>query len=182
MIKLLSFSLFLSLLKASQGLDFLTQLILITINEEEPVGSFVAQALAGPSPVRYELGAGAAQLFVINNATGNITIQSHIDREVLNATQGSFMVFAFDDGGNKASASVYYWITDINDHYPHFSSQHYNVTVGEATDVNQQIFTVTAQDEDIEANAEILYEIVAGNEVGICLLNGCLNQDTCKPF
>ena len=45
-------------------------------------GSFVAQALAGPGPVRYELGAGAAQLFVINNATGNITIQSHIDREV----------------------------------------------------------------------------------------------------
>ena len=45
-------------------------------------GSFVAQALAGPSPVRYELDAGAAQLFVINNATGNITIRSHIDREV----------------------------------------------------------------------------------------------------
>ena len=45
-------------------------------------GSFVAQALAGPGPVRYELGAGAAQLFVINNATGNITIHSHIDREV----------------------------------------------------------------------------------------------------
>ena len=45
-------------------------------------GSFVAQALAGPGPVRYELSAGAAQLFVINNATGNITIQSHIDREV----------------------------------------------------------------------------------------------------
>ena len=45
-------------------------------------GSFVAQALAGPGPVRYELGVGAAQLFVINNATGNITIQSHIDREV----------------------------------------------------------------------------------------------------
>ena len=45
-------------------------------------GSFVAQALAGPGPVRYELSAGAAQLFVINNATGNITIRSHIDREV----------------------------------------------------------------------------------------------------
>ena len=37
----------------------------------------------------------------------------------------------------------------------------------QATDVNQQIFTVTAQDEDIEANAEILYDIVAGNTVGI---------------
>ena len=36
----------------------------------------------------------------------------------------------------QASASVYYWITDINDHYPHFSSQHYNVTVGEVSDNN----------------------------------------------
>ena len=36
----------------------------------------------------------------------------------------------------QASASVYYWITDINDHYPHFSSQQYNVTVGEVSDNN----------------------------------------------
>ena len=36
----------------------------------------------------------------------------------------------------QASASVYYWITDINDHYPHFSSQHYNATVGEVSDNN----------------------------------------------
>ena len=36
----------------------------------------------------------------------------------------------------QASASVYYWIADINDHYPHFSSQHYDVTVGEVSDNN----------------------------------------------
>ena len=41
----------------------------------------------------------------------------------------------------------------------------------QATDVNQQIFSVTAQDEDFEANAEILYEITDGNEV--CYSSGC---------
>ncbi|KAJ7337301.1 hypothetical protein OS493_010160, partial [Desmophyllum pertusum] len=77
------------------------------------------------------------------------------------------MVYAFDAAGNKASAKVRYWIQDVNDHSPHFPSQYYNVTVGEAVDINQQIFSATALDEDLEVNAEILYEITDGNEDGM---------------
>lgn len=39
----------------------------------------------------------------------------------------------------KASAEVFYWILDINDHLPHFPSQYYNVTVGE---VGNAMFSV----------------------------------------
>ena len=39
------------------------------------------------------------------------------------------------------------------------------MTFHQSIDINQQIFSVTAQDEDLEANAEILYEITDGNEV-----------------
>ena len=41
------------------------------------------------------------------------------------------------------------------------------MTFHQSIDINQQIFSVTAQDEDLEANAEILYEITDGNEVYI---------------
>lgn len=37
----------------------------------------------------------------------------------------------------------------------------------QAVDINQQIFSATALDEDLEVNAEILYEITDGNEVCI---------------
>jgi len=79
------------------------------------------------------------------------------------------MVYAIDNAGNQASAQVFYWILDVNDHLPHFPRQYYNVTVGEAVDINQQIFSATALDEDIEGNGEILYKIIDGNEVCILL-------------
>ena len=52
----------------------------------------------------------------------------------------------------KASAQVYYWILDINDHLPHFPSQYYIVTVGEVSNamlnvtVSYNVVTVIWQD------------------------------------
>ncbi|RMX53126.1 hypothetical protein pdam_00015549 [Pocillopora damicornis] len=94
-------------------------------------GSFVARASATPDPVRYELSKDAADLFAIDNTTGIITIERRFDREAESYTDGSFMVYAFDAVGNKASTTVYFWIQDINDNSPRFLSQHYNVTVKE---------------------------------------------------
>lgn len=34
----------------------------------------------------------------------------------------------------QASAQVFYWILDVNDNFPYFPSQYYNVTVGEVCD------------------------------------------------
>jgi len=151
----------------SHGLYFSPEFIFVTIYEEEPAGSFVVQALAGPGNVTYELGADAGAAFAISSSSGNITILANLDREELSSTKGKFTVFALDDAGNKASATVYYWILDINDHFPKFPLQYYHVTIRESVDVNRQIFSVVAEDKDYEKNAEIIYEITDGNQDGM---------------
>ncbi|XP_022809062.1 protocadherin Fat 4-like isoform X2 [Stylophora pistillata] len=160
-----------------QGLNFQINFIFVTINEEKQPGSFVARARADPDPVRYELSADAGNLFAIDNTTGIITIERRFDREAENYTQDTFMVYAFDDAGNKASAQVWFWIQDINDNSPRFPSQHYNITVKETCDVDQQIFSATALDDDFGENAEILYEIADGNEDGMFKIKDAYHCD-----
>ena len=56
---------------------------------------------------------------------------------------------------------------DYNDFAPKFRESGYIKKVPESFELNEEILTVTADDEDIGKNKKISYSIVAGNDEGI---------------
>ena len=72
-------------------------------------------------------------------------------------------------------------VLDANDNTPKFQNVT-SVSVGEDTSPGTVVFTVAARDPDAGQNGIVRYEIIAGNEQGMCTLTftGCLFTATCN--
>ena len=57
-------------------------------------------------------------------------------------------------------------LIDINDNPPEFEHSVYSTTVREDTSVGSSVMQVFATSKDTGINAEIMYDIIAGNEQG----------------
>ncbi|XP_069499437.1 cadherin EGF LAG seven-pass G-type receptor 3 isoform X2 [Ambystoma mexicanum] len=99
--------------------------------------------------------------FVINSATGWITVSGALDRETVE--HYFFGVEARDHGTPplSASASVTITVMDVNDNRPEFSQKDYHIRINEDAVVGTNILTVTAIDKDV--NSAISYQITGGN-------------------
>ncbi|KPP64742.1 cadherin EGF LAG seven-pass G-type receptor 3-like [Scleropages formosus] len=116
--------------------------------------------------------------FVINSATGWVTVSSALDRE--SVEHYFFGVEARDYGTPPLSASasvtvtvmdvndnrpeflqkeyyVHVNITDANTHRPVFQSAHYSVSVNEDRPPGSTVVVISATDEDMGENARITY-------------------------
>ncbi|XP_071982915.1 cadherin EGF LAG seven-pass G-type receptor 3 isoform X3 [Engystomops pustulosus] len=107
------------------------------------------------------LGVSSKTPFVINSATGWITVSGQLDRE----TEERY-VFGVEsrDHGNpplSASASVTITILDVNDNRPEFSQREYFIRLNEDASVGTSVLSVTAIDRDV--NSIISYQITGGN-------------------
>jgi len=58
-------------------------------------------------------------------------------------------------------------VLDANDNTPKFENKA-SVSVGEDTSPATVVFTVAARDPDAGQNGIVMYEIIAGNEQGMC--------------
>jgi len=58
-------------------------------------------------------------------------------------------------------------VLDANDNTPKFENE-VSVSVGEDTSPGTVVFTVAARDPDAGQNGLVMYEIIAGNEQGMC--------------
>ncbi|XP_075430641.1 cadherin EGF LAG seven-pass G-type receptor 3 isoform X2 [Ascaphus truei] len=99
--------------------------------------------------------------FVINSATGWITVSGPLDRENL-----EYYVFGVEarDHGNpplSASASVTITVMDVNDNHPEFTQKEYLIRLNEDATVGTSVLSVTAIDRDV--NSAITYQITGGN-------------------
>lgn len=76
---------------------------------------------------------------------------------------------AIDRGSPRLSSlcTVTVSILDINDNPPVFEHREYTATVPEDVAVGAQLLRVQAASRDKEANAEISYSIISGNEHGM---------------
>ncbi|XP_072276680.1 cadherin EGF LAG seven-pass G-type receptor 3 isoform X2 [Pyxicephalus adspersus] len=99
--------------------------------------------------------------FVINSATGWITVSGPLDRETVE--HYVFGVEARDHGNPplSASASVTITILDVNDNRPEFTQKEYFIRLNEDASVGTSVLGVTAIDRDI--NSPITYQITGGN-------------------
>ncbi|XP_017658689.1 cadherin EGF LAG seven-pass G-type receptor 3 isoform X2 [Nannospalax galili] len=99
--------------------------------------------------------------FVINSATGWVSVSGPLDRE--SVEHYFFGVEARDHGSPplSASASVTVTVLDVNDNRPEFTMKEYHLRLNEDAAVGTSVVTVTAVDRD--ANSAISYQITGGN-------------------
>lgn len=139
-----------------------------SVLESSPVGSSILhiQAIDTDSGdnarLEYRLtGTGSDTPFVINSATGWVTVSSILDRE--SVEHYFFGVEARDYGMPplSATASVTITVMDVNDNRPEFLQKEYYARLNEDAAVGTSVVTVTAVDRDV--NSAVTYQITGGN-------------------
>uniref|UniRef100_A0A8C3AKZ0 Cadherin EGF LAG seven-pass G-type receptor 3 n=1 Tax=Cyclopterus lumpus TaxID=8103 RepID=A0A8C3AKZ0_CYCLU len=139
-----------------------------SVLESAPVGSSILhiQAIDTDSSdnarLEYRLtGTSSDTPFVINSATGWVTVSSILDRE--SVEHYFFGVEARDYGMPplSATASVTITVMDVNDNRPEFLQKEYYSRLNEDAAVGTSVGTVTAVDRDV--NSAVTYQITGGN-------------------
>lgn len=119
------------------------------------------------SDIVYSLLDSADGFFSIDEQTGVISLARPLDRE-LQATY-ELRALASDLGSPRFSSvcQVLISVLDINDNPPVFEHREYTATVSEDVTAGTQLLRVQAASRDAEANGEISYAIISGNEHGL---------------
>uniref|UniRef100_A0A7M4FMW7 Cadherin EGF LAG seven-pass G-type receptor 3 n=1 Tax=Crocodylus porosus TaxID=8502 RepID=A0A7M4FMW7_CROPO len=140
----------------------------ISVLENAPLGHSVIHIQAVDadygenSRLEYKLtGVSANTPFVVNSATGWITVSGPLDRE--SVEHYFFGVEARDHGSPSlsTSASVTITVMDVNDNRPEFTQKEYFIRLNEDAAVGTSVLSVTAIDRDV--NSAISYQITGGN-------------------
>ncbi|KAI4532450.1 hypothetical protein MG293_017715 [Ovis ammon polii] len=140
----------------------------VSVLENAPLGHSVIHIQAVDadhgenSRLEYSLtGVAPDTPFVINSATGWVSVSGPLDRE--SVEHYFFGVEARDHGSPplSASASVTVTVLDVNDNRPEFTMKEYHLRLNEDATVGTSVVSVTAVDRD--ANSAISYQITGGN-------------------
>ncbi|XP_078250090.1 protocadherin Fat 1 isoform X4 [Pogona vitticeps] len=117
--------------------------------------------------IHYSLINSAEGQFSIDEFSGIVRLEKPLDREL--QAVFSLTLKAEDEGSPRrlsSTGTLVVSVLDINDNPPVFEYREYSATVSEAAMTGMEILQVYAASRDIEANAEITYSIVSGNEHG----------------
>uniref|UniRef100_A0A2I3SRM1 FAT atypical cadherin 1 n=1 Tax=Pan troglodytes TaxID=9598 RepID=A0A2I3SRM1_PANTR len=145
----------------------------ITVFENTEPGTLLTRVQATDADaglnrkILYSLIDSADGQFSINELSGIIQLEKPLDRE-LQAVY-TLSLKAVDQGLPRrltATGTVVVSVLDINDNPPVFEYREYGATVSEDILVGTEVLQVYAASRDIEANAEITYSIISGNEHG----------------
>ncbi|XP_053325600.1 cadherin EGF LAG seven-pass G-type receptor 3 [Spea bombifrons] len=140
----------------------------VSVLENVPLGHSVIHIQAVDADygenarMEYKLTGGKSDTpFVINSATGWITVSGSLDRETVE--HYVFGVVARDHGvpSLSASASVTITVLDVNDNRPEFTQKEYFIRLNEDAPVGTSVLSITAIDKDV--NSAITYQITGGN-------------------
>ncbi|KAI4499170.1 hypothetical protein M0802_005753 [Mischocyttarus mexicanus] len=102
--------------------------------------------------------------FMIDEATGQISLVKQLDREVSN--RYLLTVVAHDAGLEtrlSSSATVFIDVLDENDNVPRFVHNKSTISILETTAINTELLKFKATDKDLGANSELTFAISAGN-------------------
>ncbi|XP_075412906.1 protocadherin Fat 1 isoform X2 [Tenrec ecaudatus] len=145
----------------------------ITVFENTEPGTLLTRVQATDADaglnrkISYSLINSADGQFSINELSGIIQLEKPLDRE-LQAVY-TLTLKAVDHGLPRrltATGTVVVSVLDINDNPPVFEYREYGATVSEDILIGTEVLQVYAASRDIEANAEITYSIISGNEHG----------------
>ncbi|KAK2918784.1 protocadherin Fat 1a isoform X2 [Channa argus] len=153
--------------------QFLSDPYTITVFENTEIGTYVAKLLANDidtgfnSDIFYSLVDSANGYFSVDEHTGVVTLEHPLDREVQSVYE--LKARASNQGLPRLSSlcQVVISVLDINDNPPVFEHREYIATLSEDVAVGAQVLRVQAASRDMEANGEISYSIISGNERGL---------------
>ncbi|XP_016278650.2 protocadherin-23 [Monodelphis domestica] len=114
---------------------------------------------------------------------GHLVLSHPLDRETMPCHE--LIILASDHGHAplNSTATILIDVLDANDNPPIFSSLEYHAHVKESLPVGSQIVVVSAKDQDIGANSEVVYTIISGNERGYFCIDGETGAiDLMKPL
>ncbi|XP_042637344.1 protocadherin-23 [Orycteropus afer afer] len=97
---------------------------------------------------------------------GYLVLIHNLDRETISSYQ--LVVLASDHGcpSLSSTAVISIEVLDVNDNPPKFTHQEYHAHVKESIPLGSDITVVSANDCDMGSNAEIIYQLISGNEKG----------------
>lgn len=124
------------------------------------------------SKIKYTLIDGGDGKFSIDELSGQVILHEFLDRETVPYYVLTVMA---SDGGNpvmNATAQVQVDILDNNDNPPVFNEIKKIVDIIETSQIGTYITQVTASDADMANNAQITYQISAGNDGTIFHIDG----------
>uniref|UniRef100_A0A672IB29 FAT atypical cadherin 1a n=1 Tax=Salarias fasciatus TaxID=181472 RepID=A0A672IB29_SALFA len=145
----------------------------ITVFENTEMGTLVAKLQANDvdtglnGNILYSLVDSADGFFSVDEQTGVVSLERALDREVQAVYE--LRARASDQGSPRLSSlcQVVVSVLDINDNPPVFEHREYTATLSEDVAVGTQVVRVQAASRDADANGEISYSIVSGNEHGM---------------
>ena len=146
----------------------------VEVAENSPKGSQVlrvtATAPGGSSkngPITYSFGSGHEDdLFMIDPSTGIISVKNseRIDFERITEVNLIVVAKAIEQGQPiYAYANVNIKIIDLNDNSPRFTQDQYVSSVWEGNNKGTYVIQVSATDDDLGRNGDMMYYIVDGN-------------------
>ncbi len=112
----------------------------------------------------YAISAGNLEnVFAIDSSNGSVSVVGSLDFERVESY--SLMVIAQDMGepARTGTAFVVVSVTDVNDNLPVFNPNSVSIEWTEDTPINTVIYTAMATDND--ANAELAYSLISGDEI-----------------
>ncbi|XP_037117404.1 protocadherin Fat 1a isoform X2 [Syngnathus acus] len=141
--------------------------------ENTETGTFVAKLQADDADsglngdVVYSLLGSGDGWFSIDEVSGIISLERPLDRETRALYE--LEARASDRGSPRlwATCRVLVSVLDINDNPPVFERREYAAAVPEDAAVGGQVLRVQAASRDADANGEIGYSIISGNEHGV---------------
>ena len=123
--------------------------------------------------IRYSItnNGGVNSVFRIGQSSGSITVDKQLDRE---SVQEYSLTIQASDGGSPPktdTATVRITVTDVNDCVPQFSKKEYTARIREDVKPGVLVVTVSASDDDLGSNADIVYSFSSGNDQGLFSIN-----------
>ncbi|KAK3597674.1 hypothetical protein CHS0354_040047 [Potamilus streckersoni] len=111
------------------------------------------------SQIHYQLIGENSDLFSLDSTSGILTSRGGLDREKQSFYK--LIASAVDGGGKSCTTVIYISISDINDNAPEFDTPTAIVMVKEDVPVNSLVYRVSANDQDLGINGQILFYLKA---------------------
>ena len=167
-----------------------------SIAEESDIGFIVRIVLASDNDssqneIIYQVESSnpIGSFFIINNQTGEISINNRLDREQY--SEHKLVVIAVDRGSPPltGTTTVTITLTDINDNDPEFAQRQFfgmveeNAATGHPVmdSANQQL-QLLATDADTGANAEFIYQVVGTSVFAVNSTSGLVSVNRTLNF
>ncbi|KAJ3596028.1 hypothetical protein NHX12_002437, partial [Muraenolepis orangiensis] len=146
------------------------------VAENSPPGTFVMEMIAvdpddtavGQNAIlTYRLTGNSrttagVDLFAMDPGTGTVSVAAEgLDREL--ADRHMLVVEARDGGGLVGTATATVWVTDVNDHVPHFAQERCTASMSEGSEPEAVVLELRAVDPDAGAFGRLAFAVVAGD-------------------